>query len=114
MTERQLVAPGLAPIFDMDGVIVDSNPAHREAWAAFNRQYGLETTDEMHARMYGRRNDQIVRDFFGDLPAEEIVARGAAKERLYREMISGRLEQMLVRGLRPLLDRCRDVPKAMA
>ena len=35
-------------IFDMDGVIVDSNPQHRLAWEAFNRRYGLETTEDMH------------------------------------------------------------------
>ena len=81
------IDPRLALIFDMDGVIVDSNPVHREAWVAFNRRYGLETTEEMHARMYGRRNDDIVRDFYGDeLSPEEIEARGAAKEEVYRQM----------------------------
>jgi len=35
-------------IFDMDGVIVDSNPVHREAWEVYNRRFGIETTEEMH------------------------------------------------------------------
>lgn len=110
MTSRQR-----AFLFDMDGVIVDSNPQHRLAWEEFNRTYGLETTEAMHQRMYGRRNDQIVRDFFGaGLSAEEVDARGAAKEALYREMIAGRVESMLVPGLRDFLDRYRDVPKAVA
>jgi beta-phosphoglucomutase len=109
------LADGLALIFDMDGVIVDSNPLHREAWAAFNRRYGLETTDAMLERMYGRRNDQIVRDFFGeDLPAGEVAARGAAKEALYREMLGGRIEEMLVPGLRAFLERYRGAPLAVA
>jgi beta-phosphoglucomutase len=108
-------APPLAMLFDMDGVIVDSNPAHRDAWARFNLQYGLETTEEMHLRMYGRRNDQIVRDYFGDtLSDEEVVARGRAKEALYREMIADRIESMLVPGLRAFLDRYAAVPKAIA
>jgi beta-phosphoglucomutase family hydrolase len=102
-------------LFDMDGVLVDSNPAHREAWAAFNLRYGLETTEEMHLQMYGRRNDQIVRDYFGDtLSDEEVAARGRAKEALYREMIADRIESMLVPGLRAFLDRYRDIPKAVA
>jgi len=101
----------IALIFDMDGVIVDSNPMHRESWVAFNRRYGLETTEEMHQRMYGRRNDQIVRDFYGDgITVEEVDARGRAKERLYREMIAGRTEEMLVPGLRAFLERHRDLP----
>lgn len=29
------LADGIALIFDMDGVIVDSNPLHRESWTAF-------------------------------------------------------------------------------
>jgi beta-phosphoglucomutase len=107
-------ATGLALIFDMDGVIVDSNPAHRQAWEVFNRRFGVETTEEMHQRMYGRRNDEIVRDFFGPLPAAEVAARGAAKERLYREMIAGHIERMLVPGLRQFLDLHAAVPKAVA
>ncbi len=112
---KEPLGPGLALIFDMDGVIIDSNPMHREAWAAFNRRFGLETTEAMHQRMYGRRNDQIVRDFFGDeLSAEEVALRGAAKEALYREMIGEGLEQMLVPGVRPFLERHRNAPMAMA
>jgi beta-phosphoglucomutase family hydrolase len=101
----------IALIFDMDGVIVDSNPVHRQAWAAFNRRYGLETTEEMLRRMYGKRNDQIVRDFYGEgITLEEVDARGQAKERLYREMMVGRTEEMLVPGLRAFLERYRDLP----
>jgi beta-phosphoglucomutase family hydrolase len=101
----------MALIFDMDGVIVDSNPLHRRAWVAFNRRYGLETTEEMQQRMYGKRNDQIVRDFYGEgIAPEEVDARGRAKERLYREMMAGRTDEMLVPGLRAFLERYRDLP----
>ena len=103
-----------ALIFDMDGVIIDSNPMHRASWVAFNRRYGLETTEEMHQFMYGKRNDQIVRGFYGDgITAEEVEERGRAKERLYREMIAGRTETMLVPGLRAFLERHRDLPMAV-
>ena len=105
----------IALIFDMDGVIIDSNPMHRESWEVFNRRYGLETTEAMHQSMYGKRNDQIVRNFFGnDIPASEVDARGRAKEQLYREMMAGRTEGLLVPGLRPFLHRHRDLPLAVA
>jgi beta-phosphoglucomutase len=113
--EITALAPGLCLIFDMDGVIVDSNPVHRQAWAAFNRRFGLETTEEMLRRMYGKRNDQIVRDFFGEgLTPEEVARRGAAKEQLYRDMVKDRIEEILVPGVRQFLERHRDVPKALA
>jgi len=106
---------GPALIFDMDGVLVDSNAAHKEAWIRFNRRYGVETTDAMIEHMYGRRNDEIVRDFFGsDLPSEEVAARGKAKESFYREMIAAHLEQMLVPGAAQFLHRYRDLPMAVA
>ena len=108
-------SPSLALIFDMDGVMVDSNPMHRAAWTLFNRRYGLATTEAMHGRMYGRRNDEIVRDFFGGgLSPQEAAARGKAKEALYREMTFGRMEEMLVPGLKPFLERHREIPMGVA
>jgi beta-phosphoglucomutase len=109
------LADGLGLIFDMDGVLLDSNAAHRDAWTAYARRFGVETTEEMIERMYGRRNDQIVRDFFGpDLDELEVTRRGAEKEELYREMIGSRLEDMLVPGLRLFLERYQDAPLALA
>lgn len=110
-----MIDPGLAFIFDMDGVIVDSNPLHREAWAAYNRRFGLETTEAMQERMYGRRNDDIVRDFYGEgLSPEEVAARGADKEELYRQMLGDRIDEILVPGLRQFLERYRQVPMGLA
>jgi len=100
------LAKGLALVFDMDGVLVNSNPMHVLAWETFNRQYGLETTEAMRQDMYGRRNDEIVRAYFGDsLAPEEVFARGARKEELYRELIAGRIEEMLTPGLRSFLEK---------
>ena len=101
-------------IFDMDGVLVDSNPIHREAWEAYNRRFGLETTEAMHQSMYGKRNDEIVRNFFGDLPAAEVTVRGSEKEKLYRELIAGRIENILVPGLRNFLGTYYHIPMAVA
>ena len=104
-----------ALIFDMDGVIVDSNPVHRQVWEVYNRRFGLETTEEMHQRMYGRRNDQIVRDYLGtQLTDAEVFEHGAAKERLYREMIGPKLESAIVPGIRAFLERYQKHPMAVA
>jgi len=109
------LAAGLAMIFDMDGVLIDSNPLHREAWAAFNRRFGLETTAAMQERMYGRRNDQIIRDFFGDtLTQEEVAARGSAKELIFRDLLASRLEEVLVPGVREFLEVYNGAPLGLA
>src|SRR5262245_52632100 len=80
---------GMAILLDMDGVIIDSNPVHRNAWSIYNRRFGIETDEAMQQRMYGKRNDEIVRDFLGDhLTSEEVRSHGAAKERLYRELMA--------------------------
>ncbi len=105
----------IALIFDMDGVIINSNPIHRQAWELYNRRLGIETTEEMHARMYGKRNDQIVRDFLGShLDEAEVFEHGAAKERLYRELAGPSLASSLVPGVREFLERHRDLPMAVA
>ncbi len=104
-----------ALIFDMDGVIIDSNPCHRIAWAEYMRRQGVEMTEAMQLRMYGKRNDEIVRDFFGDrLSDPEVFAHGAAKEALYREMIEPHMEESLVPGIREFLARHRNSDVAVA
>jgi len=104
-----------ALIFDMDGVIIDSNPTHRQAWIEFNRRHGIETTDSMLARMYGKRNDEIVRDFFGaHLNDREVFDRGAAKEALYRQMIGPNLTISMVPGIREFLEAHQNLATAVA
>jgi beta-phosphoglucomutase family hydrolase len=109
------LAPGLALIFDMDGVLVDSNAGHKEAWASFSRQFGMEPTEAMLESMFGRRNDEIVRYFCGEgLTAAQVAELGAAKERLFRAAMEGRVEELLKPGLRAFLERHREAPMAVA
>ena len=104
-----------ALIFDMDGVIIDSNPCHRAAWREYTRRHGVEMTETMMHRMYGKRNDEIVRDFLGAHLAEpEVFAHGAAKEALYREYMRPRTAESLVPGIREFLKRYRNLDLAVA
>jgi beta-phosphoglucomutase-like phosphatase (HAD superfamily) len=54
-------APGLAFIFDMDGVLVHSMPLHTEAWQRYLRNIGTNIPD-LEARMHGKRNAELVLD----------------------------------------------------
>ena len=99
----------------MDGVLINSNPVHGEVWEIFCGRYGLKLSDALRQRLYGRRNDEIVRELFGpELSSADVLEKGAAKELLYREAISERVEEMLVPGLKPFLERYRHVPMAVA
>ena len=100
-TQLRRLAPGIALIFDLDGVIADTNPVHREAWVAYNLRFGIPTDEAMLEFMYGKHNDDIVRRYFGgDLAATDIAAHGSAKEALYREMIRAPPAQRDGRGSR--------------
>jgi beta-phosphoglucomutase len=102
-------------IFDMDGVIVDSNPLHRVVWTEFNSQHGITTTDAMFERMYGKRTDAVIQDFFGDdLTPDDVFRLGAEKEALYREMMRPQLEISLVQGVREFMEAHQAIPMAVA
>jgi beta-phosphoglucomutase len=108
------IDPGIALIFDMDGVIVDSNPLHVEAWRLYNERHGIDTAG-LERRMYGRRNDEIVRDLFGgNLDESAIAGHGAAKERLYREMMAPRLAGSIVPGVTDFLQRLNGTSVGLA
>jgi HAD superfamily hydrolase (TIGR01509 family) len=69
----------------------------------------------MQQRMYGKRNDEIIRDFLGDhLNDREVFQHGAAKESLYRELMKPRTQESLVPGIREFLARYRNLELAVA
>ncbi len=101
-------------IFDLDGVIVHSTPLHTKAWEIYLEQFGVPP-ERVRRRMHGLRNDDIVKDFFGDgLSAEEVFDHGAKKEALYRELMRAKLDEHIIPGVADFLDHYRDIPKAVA
>ena len=111
---KLLVAPGLALIFDLDGVIVDSMPVHERAWRRYLESLRIDAGD-IPSRMHGRRNDEIVRDFVGaEVDLHTVLAHGAAKERLFRDMLRERLRQHLVPGIAAWLEHISGAPIALA
>ena len=108
------LAPGLAFIFDMDGVLVHSMPLHTAAWQRYLGKMGMDVPD-LESRMHGKRNAELVADLIaGDLSDEAVFQHGAAKEQLWREMmLATGIEQYRVRGLDAFLERYKHVPKAI-
>ncbi|WP_324717210.1 HAD family phosphatase [Carboxydochorda subterranea] len=96
-----------AVIFDMDGVLVVSNPAHFRAWQEFSKESGVVITEEMfHREFTGRKNEEALEALFpGRFTPEEKASLSRRKEALFRERFVATLEpvpgvQALVRDLR--------------
>ncbi len=114
--EGAATLPGrLALIFDLDGVIVDSNPVHVEVWREYLGRFGIEAPADLPERMYGLRNDQIVGTLMGgDFTEEEVSQHGAAKEELYRRRMRPQLARRMVPGIVQFLERHAGWPMAVA
>lgn len=107
------IPDGLALIFDMDGVLIDSNPMHAAAWIDYLRPFGISPL-AFSQQMQGKRNDELVRRLFGEhLSEEEVFAHGARKEALYRQRMAPVIEQHLMPGLRDFLQANPAVPKGL-
>ncbi|MFM7329187.1 MAG: HAD family hydrolase [Bacteroidota bacterium] len=76
-----------AVLFDMDGVIVDSNPYHKVALRDFCVQHGYDLTEEdLRTKIYGRTNRGWITALFGDIPEETLRTYADEKEALYRKL----------------------------
>jgi beta-phosphoglucomutase len=75
-------------IFDLDGVIVDSHPAHKQAWRTFFQSIGKQVSeDDLGFVLEGCKREDILRHFLGDLTDEQVKQYGAAKEALFRDSV---------------------------
>jgi HAD superfamily hydrolase (TIGR01509 family) len=84
-----------AVIFDMDGLMVDTEPISRAAWEAALRPFGRILTDEVYDQMVGYRIDESVQILLAALPlpisAPELVAR---KQALMARLLAGDIPVM--------------------
>jgi HAD superfamily hydrolase (TIGR01509 family) len=105
----------IAFVFDMDGVIVDSNPYHRIALKQFCTQHGYELTEQqLHEKIYGRTNRDWIKGLFGGIPEEKINQYANEKEALYRKLYAKDIKPL--EGLIQFLERLDqyDFPRALA
>ena len=116
MQDQLYVAPGLALIFDMDGVLIESTGAHTRAWEEYLARHGIPSAGVMD-KMLGKRNDQIVRLLWGpSLTEDEVFRHGAEKELLYRRIMGPVFEEHIVGGVREFVRAAHrlGVPCALA
>jgi beta-phosphoglucomutase len=76
-----------AVVFDMDGVLIDSHPAHRAAWREFLRRMGRDASEsELAFILEGRTRNEILRHFFGELGDKKLQEYGNRKDEIFRGM----------------------------
>jgi beta-phosphoglucomutase len=89
-------------IFDMDGVLVDSGPAHIASWRVLAGKHGVEMSDEQFAACFGQTSRDIIRQLWGrHVSEDEILRFDDEKEAAYREIIAGNVP--LTAGAREML-----------
>ncbi|HBK87163.1 MAG: HAD family phosphatase [Cyclobacteriaceae bacterium] len=92
-----------AVIFDMDGVLIDSNPYHKIALRKFCSRYGYTLDDQqLLERIYGRTNRDWLTNLFGSLPEVKIQAYTHEKEAIFRELYKDAITPLP--GLIPFLN----------
>lgn len=101
-----------AVVFDMDGVIVDSHPAHRFAWREFLRMFGKEVTDsELDFVMDGRKREDILLHYLGPLTATQLEEYGRLKNDLFWRAAP---EVILIPGVLGFMETIRSAGITMA
>jgi len=90
MTANQNTTPR-AVLWDVDGTLVDSLEYHWLSWRAALGNEGYTLVREQFMATFGRRNDEILRTYFGPEIAPERIRRiSLDKEEQYREMVRER------------------------
>jgi HAD superfamily hydrolase (TIGR01509 family) len=89
-------------VFDMDGVLIDSHPVHRIAWSKFLATVGKSVSEEgLGFILAGRRREEILRHFLGDLPEAKIAEYGHQKDLFFEENFQ---DVRLIPGVRKFLE----------
>ena len=93
-------------LFDLDGVLIDSEKEYSRIWATVNKEFPTGVTD-LEVKIKGCTLDKILADYFPDTAIREKVVR-----RLYE--LEGRMHYEYLPGARELLQDLADKDIAMA
>lgn len=105
-----------AVIFDMDGVLIDSEPLWREAGVRYFNQIGLAVTPQDMEQMTGVPSDEVVRRFYRQYGTTKLTIEQATEQ--YHQTATALIlqEKPLFDSVKPLLERLhqRNIKMAVA
>ncbi len=93
-------------IFDLDGVLVDTGWAHRQAWYDLAEREGLEMSDEFFRNTFGMQNYTIIPLLRPGIAPDELERMSDWKEQRYRDILADSRE--LAEGVPALLKDLKD------
>lgn len=101
-------------VFDMDGVIVDTNPYHKIALQKFAEKYGYRLSEEeLIKKIYGRTNKEWIPNLFErTLSPDEVSRFGEEKEKLFHDLYEKDIRE--VSGLTHFLEQAYKLKIKMA
>ncbi|MEX0779294.1 MAG: HAD family phosphatase [Balneolales bacterium] len=98
---------GFGVIFDMDGVLVDSNPTHKKALNRFFKEHGKDISNEfLVTRIFGRTNTEWIPEVFGDISPEMAKQIADDKEKVFRNIFDPK--EAMVPGFTNFLDMLKE------
>ena len=94
-------------IFDMDGVVIDSNPYHKIAWGKFLSGQGIPCDDELFDNVLsGRTGPTSLRMLFGEELSEEKLERFLEEvDTNYQTILRDTEDVMPIAGIHEFLDQ---------
>lgn len=99
-------------IFDLDGVIVNSHPAHKKAWRALLASLGRDVSEqELEFVVEGRKRNEVLRHFLGELSEEEVRRYGVLKDSFFAQFAH---EVTAVPGVLHFFERAQTAGLALA
>jgi len=97
---RELIrgAGAQAVIFDMDGVLADTEEFHQESWRILTeRRFGVAAPPELISKTFGQTNENIIPLLYPpgeELDRAEIPGLSVEKEIYYRQAARGRVKPL--------------------
>ena len=98
-----------AVLFDMDGVIVDTEPLHRKAYFGMFKHYGMDVSENLFSTFTGRTTDSVCLELIGkfglNADKQELVKK---KREIFKDLFDNDPEFDLLPGVKKLIQHYFD------